>query len=149
MGMFVRMTLLSPMRSMQKSLKCLMGSTWASETLMQEFLYKTVVGSINILRRLCETKVPCELILKHGCVTHRSNALADLAPADLASEREHKDIAGDLAWSHMTSHFSALAFKQDIMISVSASLAGKKSFGNCDRAQYYPTGCRWSMERSI
>lgn len=52
---------------------------------------------------------------------------AGLTPADLASMRGHKGIAGYLAESHLTSHLSSLTFKENIMDSVSASLAGEKA----------------------
>lgn len=63
-----------------------------------------------------------------GAVTDPTpNFPAGLTPADLASKQGHKGIAGYLAESHLTSHLSSLTFKENIMDSVSASLAGEKA----------------------
>lgn len=48
-------------------------------------------------------------------------------PADLASSRGHKGIAGYLAESSLTSHLSNLSINENIMGSVSATLAGEKA----------------------
>lgn len=62
-----------------------------------------------------------------GAVTDPTPKSAGHTPADLASKRGHKGIAGYLAESHLTSHLSSLTFKENIMDSVSASLAGEKA----------------------
>lgn len=62
-----------------------------------------------------------------GAVTDPTPKSAGHTPADLASKQGHKGIAGYLAESHLTSHLSSLTFKENIMDSVSASLAGEKA----------------------
>lgn len=52
---------------------------------------------------------------------------AGRTPADLASSRGHKGIAGYLAESSLTSHLSNLSINENIMGSVSATLAGEKA----------------------
>ncbi|KAH9309385.1 hypothetical protein KI387_037296, partial [Taxus chinensis] len=53
--------------------------------------------------------------------------VAGRTPADLASCRGHKGIAGYLAESSLTNHLSNLSINENIMGSVSATLAGEKA----------------------
>lgn len=52
---------------------------------------------------------------------------AGRTPADLASSHGHKGIAGYLAESSLTNHLSTLTINENIMGSVSATLAGDKA----------------------
>lgn len=52
---------------------------------------------------------------------------AGRTPADLASSQGHKGIAGYLAESSLTNHLSSLTINENIMGSVSATLAGDKA----------------------
>eukprot|EP01018_Ginkgo_biloba_P000975 Gb_11889 [translate_table: standard] len=52
---------------------------------------------------------------------------AGRTPADLASSHGHKGIAGYLAESSLTKHLSSLTINENIMGSVSATLAGDKA----------------------